>query len=128
MTIAYWCVFITALMPYLWTSLAKFSKPNFNNYEPRRFLNKLDGWGQRANWAQANSFEAFPAFAAAVIIASIIGNINSNTLNNLAVLFVLCRFLHGIFYITNQATLRSLVWLVSIGSWVSIFILSAIKS
>ncbi len=125
MTIAYWCVFITALMPYLWAGLAKISTPNFNNHEPRHFLNQLEGWGQRANWAQSNSFEAFPAFAAAVIIASHIGNINANTLNNFALLFVVCRLLHGIFYITNQATLRSLVWLISIGSWVSIFILSA---
>jgi uncharacterized MAPEG superfamily protein len=124
MTVAYWCVFITALMPYVWAGMAKASKPKYNNYKPRVFLNDLDGWGQRANWAQANSFEAFPAFAAAVIIASQIAIINPGTLDKLAILFVIARILYGIFYLTNHAPLRSLAWLVGIGSWMSIFILS----
>ncbi len=125
MTIAYSCVLIAALMPYLWTGLAKISKANYDNHQPREFLKQLDGWGQRANWAQKNSFEAFPAFAAAVIIASMIGHIEQSTLDKLALLFIASRLLHGFFYITNLATLRSIVWLIGIGSWVSIFILSA---
>ena len=125
MTIAFSCVLIAALLPYIWTGLAKISQPNFNNHQPRKFLEKLTGWGQRAKWAQDNSFEAFPAFAAAVIIASYIGKIDPNTLNMLTILFILCRLLHGIFYITNQATLRSIVWLIGIGSWVNMFIASA---
>ncbi len=124
MTIAYSCVFIAALIPYIWAGLAKASKPKYNNYEPRVFLDKLDGWGQRANWAQANSFEAFPAFAAAVIIASHIAAINPDTLDKLAILFVITRVLYGIFYITNYAALRSIAWLIGISSWISIFILS----
>lgn len=124
MTIAYWCVFIAAILPYVWTGLAKISKPDYDNHQPRGFLSQLKGWGQRANWAQTNSFEAFPAFAAAVIIANLIGNINPDTLDTLAMLFIVCRLLYGIFYIANKATLRSLIWLVGIGSWVSIFILS----
>ena len=124
MTIAYWCVFIAALLPYIWVVMAKLSKPGFNNSQPRIFLESLDGWAQRANWAQANSFEAFPAFAAAVIIGSVIGTIEQDTLNALAILFIVCRILYGIFYITDKATLRSLVWFVGVGSWVSIFVLS----
>ena len=125
MTIAYWCVLAAAIIPYIWAITAKASKPGFNNNKPRIFLNELKGWGQRANWAQANSFEAFPAFAAAVIIGSVVSNVEQNTLDALALLFVTCRLLHGIFYITDKATLRSIVWFIGISSWVSIFVLSA---
>ena len=125
MTIAYWCVLAAAIIPYIWVIIAKASKPGFNNNKPRIFLDELEGWGQRANWAQANSFEAFPAFAAAVIIGSAVSNVEQNTLDALALLFVICRLLHGIFYITDKATLRSIVWFIGISSWVSIFVLSA---
>ena len=125
MTIAYWCVLAAAIIPYIWAITAKASKPGFNNNKPRIFLNDLEGWGQRANWAQANSFEAFPAFAAAIIIGSVVSNVEQNTLDALALLFVICRLLHGIFYITDKATLRSIVWFIGISSWVSIFVLSA---
>ena len=125
MTIAFWCVLVAALMPYIWTISAKASRPGFDNSKPRIFLNGLQGWGERANWAQVNSFEAFPAFAAAVVIASIIGNIVPETLDKLALLFIVCRILYGCFYLANLATLRSIVWIISVGSWVSIFILSA---
>lgn len=125
MTIAYWCVLIAALLPYLWTWLAKISKPHFNNSEPRLFLGQLDGWGQRANWTQQNSFEAFPAFATAVIIATQIASINPSTLDKLAITFIIARIFYGIFYLTNQATLRSIIWSIGTASWVSMFVLSA---
>lgn len=125
MTNAYWCVLIAALMPYVWTGAAKLSSPGFDNKSPRIFLGELKGWGKRANWAQMNSFEAFPAFAAAVITGTLIGNIEPAVLDMLAVLFVVCRFLHGLFYIIDQDVLRSIVWIIGIGSWVSIFIMSA---
>jgi uncharacterized MAPEG superfamily protein len=112
-------------MPYAWTIAAKASKPKFDNSQPRVFLSGLQGWGERANWVQINSFEAFPVFAAAVIIASQIGKIDPATLNMLALLFVVCRIAYGICYVTDKATLRSLVWFIGTGLWVSMFILSA---
>jgi uncharacterized MAPEG superfamily protein len=123
-TIAFWCVLAAALMPYVWAVAAKGSMPNFDNNAPRPFLESLDGWGQRANWAQMNAFEAFPAFAAAVLIGSVVGNIEQAMLNMLAVLFIVCRVLHGVFYITDKAVLRSIVWFAGISSWVAILILS----
>lgn len=125
MTIAFWCVLITALMPYVWTTLAKSSKKRYDNNNPRNFLNSLEGWGQRANWAQSNSFEAFPFFAAAVIIGHVVGNIDPATLNYLAIAFVIFRIVYGICYLTDKATLRSLVWMMSIACNVAIFVLSA---
>lgn len=124
MTIAYWCVLITALMPYLWTGIAKFSKQGYDNHNPRVFLNQLEGAAQRANWAQMNAFEAFPAFATAVILSSYIGNINSSTLNVLSIAFVICRLLHGIFYIADKANLRTVVWILATICWIAMFVLS----
>lgn len=125
MSIAYWCVLAAAILPYIWIVAAKSSKPGLDNDAPRNFLSKLDGWAQRAHWAHVNSFEAFPAFAAAVIIASLVGNIEQSTLDALALVFIASRALHGIFYISNHSTLRSLVWFIGIISWVTIFVLSA---
>ena len=124
MTIAYWSVFIVALLPYVWTITAKASRSGYDNNKPRVFLSELSGRGARANWAQQNAFEAFPAFAAAVIIASQIAKINASTLDTLAIIFVVCRLLHGVFYVMDKAVLRSLVWMIGMGSWVSMLMLS----
>ena len=70
MSIAYWCVLVAAAFPYVFTLLAK-SSGRYNNSAPREFLEKQEGYHKRAHWVQLNSFEAFPAFAAAVIIAQI---------------------------------------------------------
>lgn len=125
MTIAYWCVLITALMPYVWATAAKTSKKKYDNNNPRNFLDNLEGWGQRANWAQANSFEALPFFAAAVIIGHLVGNIEQATLDYIAIAFVAARIIYGVCYITDKATIRSLIWMFGIGCSVSIFVLSA---
>ena len=125
MTIAFWCVLIAAVMPYVWGSAAKASKPKYNNYQPRNFLNSLEGWGQRANWAQQNSLEAFPVFAAAVIIASMVGKINPATLDLLAIGFIISRIGYGACYLTNLATLRSLVWFAGLACCIGMFALSA---
>ena len=124
MTIAYWSVLLVALLPYVWTVMAKSSQSGYDNNSPRVFLSQLSGWGERANWAQQNAFEAFPAFAAAVIIANQIAKINPSTLDTLAIVFVVCRLLHGIFYIIDKSLLRSLVWTIGLGAWMSMLILS----
>src|SRR5690348_13041569 len=69
MTIANWCVLAAALMPIVFTGLAKFSGLKYNNKRPREFQAQLTGWRLRAHWAHLNSFEAFPIFVAGVLIA-----------------------------------------------------------
>lgn len=123
MTLAYWCVFIAALLPYGFTVLAK-TGPGFNNHTPREYLERTQGWRKRAHWAQLNGFEAFPAFAAAVIIAHL-QTVPQFTLNALAITFITTRLLHGIFYLANLATLRSLFWGLGFVCVVALFILSA---
>ncbi len=108
MAIAYWCVLIAAILPYGFIVLAK-AKPGYNNRYPREYLEKLVGWRKRAYWAQLNGFEAFPFFAAGVIIAEQLHG-SQSIIDNLSMAFILFRLLYGIFYIFDKPHLRSLVW------------------
>ena len=112
--VAYWCVFAAALLPYIWVGIAKAGGRRYDNRDPRGWLAKQDAPRSiRANAAQLNAFEAFPAFAAGVILADIAG-VADERIALLSVVFVAARIAHGLFYITGQATLRSLAWLVGI--------------
>ncbi|MEZ5561611.1 MAG: MAPEG family protein [Gammaproteobacteria bacterium] len=124
MTTAYWCVFVAMLLPIVWAGAAKAGAKAFDNARPRDYLARLDGWRQRANWAQANSYESFPAFAAGVIIAHLAGAAQP-TIDMLALGYVLARILYGIFYIADRPTLRSLVWVASLGCIVGLFVSAA---
>ncbi|MGF6556951.1 putative MAPEG superfamily protein [Pseudomonas sp. S30_BP2TU TE3576] len=127
MTVALWCILIAILLPYVCTWVAKISG-GFrlkDNHDPRDFLDSLEGLGRRAHAAQLNSFEVIPAFAAAVIVAHLVGNAELVTINVLSVLFITSRLLYIICYLADWATLRSLVWFVGIGLIVSFFVVSA---
>jgi len=124
MTLAYWCVLIAAILPYLWVGLAKYPLGGYDNRAPREFEEKLTGWKQRAHWAQLNSYEAFAPFAAGVIIAQQLAA-PQGTVDALAITFVLARILHGLLYIANQATLRSLAWAVGFVCMIGLFITAA---
>lgn len=122
MTIAYACVLIAALLPYVWTVVAKSSAPKFDNRDPRRWLAKQDNPRvQRANNAQLNAFEALPAFAAAVLMAQLAG-VDHQRITWLAVAFVALRLLHGVFYVTGLHLARSLVWFAGIGCMVALMV------
>ncbi|MFS8136636.1 MAG: MAPEG family protein, partial [Thermomonas sp.] len=70
MSIAYWCILIAAALPYLWVSLAKAGGERYNNSDPRGWQAKQENpRSKRAYAAQLNAFEAFPAFAASVLMA-----------------------------------------------------------
>lgn len=127
MTVAFWCVLIAIFLPYLCTSVAKFSGGKFGlqqNHDPRAFLDNLQGFAKRAHSAQLNSFEVTPAFAAAVIIAYISENADLVTIDVLAVLFITSRLLYIICYLADWAVLRSLVWFVGMALIASFFFVS----
>jgi uncharacterized MAPEG superfamily protein len=111
MTTAFWCVLIAALLPYLGTLTAKIGgrMPVRDNARPREWLEQLQGWPKRAHWYQLNSFEAFPAFAAAVVVATL-AHVAQARIDQLAVAFVALRLAHFVCYLADWATLRSLVW------------------
>ena len=121
MTFAYMCVLVAAILPIVWVGAAKIGSTGYDNNRPRPFLANLQGWQQRADWAQKNALEAFPPFAAGVIIASMTGA-NPATINLLAGVFILARILHGLSYIADKGALRSLIWTVGFGCVVGLFI------
>lgn len=111
MSIAYWCILIAAVLPYAWVGFAKGGAPAYNNKDPRGWLAKQDSHRVRnANGAHLNAFEAFPAFAAGVLMAQFAG-VDPGRVSTLAIAFIVFRVLHGIFYLTGTHGLRSLVWM-----------------
>ena len=112
---AYWCVLISAVLPYVWTVTAKASgAERFDNNNPRAWLaRQTTPRTIHANAAQLNGFEAFPAFAAGVILAQLAG-VEHRMIATLAITFVIARVLHGLFYVTDRATLRSLAWFIGL--------------
>ncbi|UWF48960.1 MAPEG family protein [Pseudomonas sp. N3-W] len=126
MTVALWCILIAIFLPYLCTGVAKTSG-GFrlkDNHDPRSFQDSVQGVAKRAYAAQINSFEVTPAFAAAVIVAHLVGTAQLVTVNVLAVLFITSRLLYIICYLADWAILRSLVWFVGMGLIASFFFVS----
>jgi len=111
MPTAYWCVLIAATLPYVWTVIAKSGgNQRFDNRDPRAWLARQEAPRVvRANAAQLNAFEAFAPFAAGVVLAQLAA-VDAGLVSLLAIAFVACRVLHGVFYVTGRATLRSLAW------------------
>lgn len=123
MPFAYWSVLVAALLPYLWVGLAK-ARSGYDNAAPREFLARSPGWRGRANSAQLNAWEAFAPYAAAVIIAVTRGA-PVGTVNALCAAFLVLRVLHGLAYIADQATARSLIWTLGFGCVVGLFVVAA---
>ena len=121
MTIAFWCVLVAGFLPYFGTLTAKIGGERFDNSNPRDWLSAQSGFRKRANAAQHNSFEAFPFFAAAVIIAHVAGA-PQGRIDLFAVVFILARLFYIAFYVADMATLRSLAWFAGIGSVVALFL------
>ena len=121
MTFGFWTVILCAFLPVFWAGVAKFGTANFDNAAPRASLDKATGWAQRANWAQMNSYEAFPPFAAGILIAHYIGA-EQSLIDMIAGIFLVARIAHGIVYIADYPTLRSLSWTVGFLAVVGLFV------
>jgi uncharacterized MAPEG superfamily protein len=121
MTIAYVCVLVMGLMPYVAAGIAKKGFEQYDNSMPRQWLAKQTGFRARANAAQANLFESLPLFFAAVIIASI-ANAPQAKLDLLAIGFVIARVAYLICYVANWPTARSIVWLIGLACVIAIFL------
>lgn len=122
MTLAYWMVLVAAMLPYIAVGYAKL-RPNYNNHSPRVGIEQLPPAKQRAYWAHLNAFEAFPPFAAAVIIAHL-AHASQPLVDGLAIAFVVARVAHLLLYIKDAAALRSIAWTVGMGCVVGLFVAS----
>ncbi len=121
MKTSFLCVLIAGLLPYLGTMAAKWGFRGYDNHNPRQWLAEQTGFRARGNAAQANSFEAFPFFAAGVIIASL-AQVDPVLTDLLAVIFVVARVGYIICYVADKATLRSAFWLLGLLSVVALFV------
>ena len=124
MTIAYWCVLAAGLLPFVAITFAKWDKSYLRgNVAPREWEARLQGMQARAHAAHLNSFEAFPLFAAGVIIASLC-KAPQPTIDGIAVAFVFTRLVYIACYLGNLAPLRSLVWMVGMALSVALFVIA----
>jgi uncharacterized MAPEG superfamily protein len=119
MYFAYWMVLAAAFLPYAATAYAK--RGSADNHTPRLYAETLTGARRRADWAQQNHFEAFPLFAAAVIIASLAGTAHA-TIDWLAGIFVGLRILYTFAYITDRAALRTILFMLGAACVLGLFV------
>lgn len=123
MTTAYWMILVAGLLPY-WPTVVSKLRRDYDNAAPRVDVDRLAPRNQRAYWAQLNAFEAFPLFAAAVIIAHLV-QAPQASVDGLAVAFVGFRVAYTLAYIYDRPALRSLVWFCGVVCVVGLFILAA---
>ncbi|MEQ1653276.1 MAG: MAPEG family protein, partial [Hyphomicrobium sp.] len=124
MNIAYWCVLIAGLLPYLAIGVAKWNRSYLrHNGDPRAWEAKLTGTPARAHAAHLNSFEAFPLFAAGVIVAGI-ARAPSATVDVIAMIFIAARIAYLVAYLADADKLRSLIWMVGMGCSISLFVVA----
>ncbi len=128
LAIAYWCVLIAALLPYIWVAIAKGSGERYDNRDPRSWIaRQTNPRVHRANAAQLNSYESFAPFAAGVMLAQLAG-VAADRIAWLAVLFVVFRIVHGLVYIAGwKHTIRSLAWTAAFACVVALLVQAALQ-
>jgi uncharacterized MAPEG superfamily protein len=125
MTIPFWCLFITVLIPYVLAGIGVAQRQaqlgSVDNKDWRKNqLPALTGLGSRVYAAQANTWEAVALFTAAVTVAHLAGaDPESSTLA--AILFLAARVLHTVLYLADLDKLRSLIFVVGFGSCMWLF-------
>lgn len=124
MTVGLWCIFIAMLLPIIFAGIAKSGMSFKDNANPRDFKSTLTGWRQRAYWAELNSYEGFPAYAVAVLVAHI-AKAPQDWINALAVGYILSRIIYGACYINDKATARSIAWMLGMLCVFGLYIISA---
>ena len=108
-------ILIACLLPYVFTLLAKWMGgfKVSDNQNPREFLAKTTGMAARANAVQQNSFESLPLFIAAILMAEYMV-VQQTVIMTFGMAYIVFRIMYGICYLANWATLRSIVWLLSL--------------
>lgn len=104
-------------MPYVFAVISHYYRKKqlgkFDNQNPREQITHLQGAGARAVAAQQNSWEALAIYSAA-LLAVVASGLDVKYLAEAAIIVLIGRLLHGIFYLTNLDKLRSLAFLVAV--------------
>ncbi len=124
MNLSYWCILIAGILPVVTVAVAKWGRRDFDNAEPRQWMEKQEGLRRRADNAHRNHFEAFPFFAAGVLVAQQL-NANQDSINMLAVAFIAARIVYTLLYLANRPTMRSITWVIGYIAVIGLFLLPA---
>ena len=121
MTFAYLCIVIALILPMIWAGIAKKeSNIPINNNAPRAHIRHLQGRAKNAYGVEQNSYESFPPFAIAVIVAHLTGG-TQLTIDILAGLYIASRLMYGVLYLQGKGTLRSATFMVGLIATISQF-------
>jgi uncharacterized MAPEG superfamily protein len=102
-------VLVAGLLPVVCAGISKWRARDYDNHDPRGWQARQSSWRARADAAQHNSLEAFPFFAAAVLLALQAGA-DGAAVAAWAWGFVALRAVYIACYISDRATWRSIVW------------------
>jgi uncharacterized MAPEG superfamily protein len=131
MTIAEFCIFASVMLylltivPVKWISAGQAG--GYDNSRPRDPAFYSDGIRERALGAHQNGIEAFPFFAAAVLLAEF-RTAPQNLINELSVLFLIVRTAYVLTYVGNRPSLRSILWGIGFLITVAIFFLPLLRN
>nr|WP_294528892.1 MAPEG family protein [uncultured Rhodopila sp.] len=121
MTIADLCLLAAVVLTIATIAPAKLDGGReYDNANPRDAGFYKPGLRARAQGAHLNGYEAFPFFAASVILAEMRA-VPQGVVNTLAVAFILIRIVYVLLYLTNRPTPRSIVWSVGMLCNLAIF-------
>ena len=126
MTVAEYCVlaivalYLLTIAPFKWIGFR-----DYDNAKPRDPAFYRNAIRARGLGAHQNGIEAFPFFAAAVLLAEF-RHAPQNRIDELAVLFVIVRVAYVLTYIGNRPSLRSILWSIGFVINVAIFFLPLI--
>ena len=127
MTIAEWSVFASLMLYLLSIAAVKWLRHgDFDNSTPRDPNFYQNPIAARALGAHQNGIEAFPFFAAAVLLAEFRA-CPQNLIDELAVLFVIVRVAYVFTYVGNRPTLRSILWSIGFAINIAIFFMPALR-
>lgn len=124
LTLAYWVLLVSFFLPFVCAGIAKAGRRDYDNADPRAWEQRLDGFRRRGVAAMNNTFEALPFFAAAVIVAHQLGA-PQGRLDGLALAWLVLRLVYVAAYVSDRATVRSLVWVAALAVNTWIFVLAA---
>ncbi len=128
MTIADLCLLAAVILTIAAIAPAKLNGAReYNNAYPRDPGFYTAGLRARSQGAHLNGYEAFPFFAAAVILAEMRG-VPQPAVNALAVAFIVARIGYVVLYLTDRPRLRSMVWSVGFACNLMIFFSPLLRS
>ena len=128
MTIAFWTLLFSIMLPWLMALIKKTPSSlhgKYNNRAPRAGEQDLQGVSQRVLWAEQNSYEILPGYIAAIIVSYLVGA-EQYCIDIFALIFIGSRILYCLCYIKDWPSLRSAVWVVGLLCIIAIFVMSAL--